>query len=176
MSKFNEILQRHHQMVAELERKKKEMAKEVQENLKEGFKDFFDLVPEAKSIVWTQYTPYFNDGDECIFRVNDYEVHETENPDYQYGDGGIKLEKPSNIYYVDQAKNPNGWGASAVKEWNETLERLGGKERLEQITEAKKLLDNIFNLPDDFFKDTFNNHVTVVATRNGFDVDDFDHD
>lgn len=32
---------------------------------------FFDSTPEIKSLQWTQYTPYFNDGEECIFSVND---------------------------------------------------------------------------------------------------------
>lgn len=35
------------------------------------------LVAEYKQpvrIYWYQYTPYFNDGDECRFRVNDLEV------------------------------------------------------------------------------------------------------
>src|SRR5688572_27883088 len=26
--------------------------------------------PEIQQISWTQYTPYFNDGDECTFGVN----------------------------------------------------------------------------------------------------------
>lgn len=26
------------------------------------------------NITWTQYTPYFNDGDECIFGVNDVRI------------------------------------------------------------------------------------------------------
>ena len=37
---------------------------------KETFKEFFDNNPGIKAVVWTQYTPYFNDGDECVFRVN----------------------------------------------------------------------------------------------------------
>jgi len=35
------------------------------------FPTFFGDHPEIKMIYWTQYTPYFNDGDECVFRIND---------------------------------------------------------------------------------------------------------
>lgn len=30
-----------------------------------------ELIPEGKMLVWSQYTPYFMDGDPCIFTVND---------------------------------------------------------------------------------------------------------
>lgn len=35
------------------------------------FTDFFDALPQIKTITWTMYTPYFNDGDTCVFRVNE---------------------------------------------------------------------------------------------------------
>lgn len=36
-----------------------------------GFKDIFGRYPDLKEISWTQYTPWFNDGDECVFGVNE---------------------------------------------------------------------------------------------------------
>ena len=30
----------------------------------------FDTFPEVKSVSWTQYTPYFNDGEECTFSAH----------------------------------------------------------------------------------------------------------
>lgn len=33
---------------------------------------FFDTHPEVTKIGWTQYTPYFNDGDACYFRVGNF--------------------------------------------------------------------------------------------------------
>jgi hypothetical protein len=38
---------------------------------KELMKNFFIEFPEVKCVGWTQYTPYFNDGDTCEFSVND---------------------------------------------------------------------------------------------------------
>lgn len=35
-------------------------------------KILFDNYPVLASFSWTQYTPYFNDGDSCVFTVNDY--------------------------------------------------------------------------------------------------------
>lgn len=48
-----------------------EMAKQGQTLLLEMFKKMFEDVPELASMRWRQYTPYFNDGDPCVFRVGD---------------------------------------------------------------------------------------------------------
>lgn len=45
-------------------------------DLHEEFQKAFDS--GVKAITWTQYTPYFNDGDVCEFSVGDYYV--TTNP------------------------------------------------------------------------------------------------
>lgn len=61
--------------------KYKEARKKIQEALVEGcrlareaFKEasteLFDKHPKLESFSWTQYTPYFNDGDECCFSVH----------------------------------------------------------------------------------------------------------
>jgi hypothetical protein len=36
-----------------------------------AFQDAFAKHPDARSFGWCQYTPYFNDGDECVFSVRD---------------------------------------------------------------------------------------------------------
>jgi hypothetical protein len=52
---------------AELQAELKQHAKGMIEQL---FRDMFDTLPEVKTATWTQYTPYFNDGDACVFGVN----------------------------------------------------------------------------------------------------------
>jgi len=42
--------------------------------LKEAFKEIFDKHPSIYSISWKQYTPYFNDGDPCYFRVGEWDI------------------------------------------------------------------------------------------------------
>ena len=60
---FNELTE----MKAAYDRKLKQ---EGEAAVKDAFKDLFDKYPEVTSVVWTQYTPYFNDGDACTFTVN----------------------------------------------------------------------------------------------------------
>lgn len=33
------------------------------------FKEYFDKNPGIYGIMWAQYTPYFNDGDPCVFSI-----------------------------------------------------------------------------------------------------------
>src|SRR5690349_7857045 len=64
---------------AELKKKRDEMEKEFQSLAGELFKEkasgLFEKYPTLKSFGWAQYTPYFNDGDECIFGVNDENIY-----------------------------------------------------------------------------------------------------
>lgn len=41
------------------------------EAIAEFFAEAFTVIPEAVAFTWNQYTPHFNDGEPCLFRVND---------------------------------------------------------------------------------------------------------
>lgn len=122
--------------------------------LKEAFKEIFEKYPQIKSIIWTQYTPYFNDGDSCVFGVNDFDVYiegtnptdqdeDDEEDDYDYGES---------IYYLKKSKDP-------VK-----------KEIAKAVEELEK------SLPSDVLESVFGDHCKVIATPKGFDVREFEHD
>lgn len=51
------------------EQTKKQMRRQVSEAFREAAQAVFAENPDLKSFGWDQYTPYFNDGDECVFRV-----------------------------------------------------------------------------------------------------------
>lgn len=59
----------------------------VRPALKEAFEDIRKLIPNLKAIRWHQYTPYFNDGDECVFGVHGayFSVGAVEGGDYDDG-------------------------------------------------------------------------------------------
>src|SRR5262245_41017142 len=73
---------------AKMEEMKKEMAQAGKEALAVEFKRLFEEWPEAQAIRWTQYTPYFNDGEPCVFSVNDAYV-KTGSEDGDYEDGFV---------------------------------------------------------------------------------------
>ena len=47
-----------------------QLQKTGEQFLAQNFKDLFERFPKLERISWSQYTPYFNDGDECTFRSN----------------------------------------------------------------------------------------------------------
>lgn len=66
----------------ELRKKRDDINKQLQEQAKtlflESAKSVFENHPDLKSFSWTQYTPYFNDGDTCEFSAH------TDDPYIQY--------------------------------------------------------------------------------------------
>ena len=45
--------------------------------------------PELMNVSWAQYTPYFNDGSECYFSVNDAYINGTD----EYGDDNSEYDE-----------------------------------------------------------------------------------
>lgn len=79
-------------IVRDYERIKKELFKSISDKLGGEFQQIFDRYPDLKSFGWAQYTPYFNDGDECVFGVhcdpdNIYINDELGYDLYEYTDG-----------------------------------------------------------------------------------------
>jgi len=79
-----------------LRKKMVELRKESRVAFSECVKGLFEENPNLVSFSWTQYTPYFNDGDECVFQASsgypeytyiDSEGKET-SYDENYGEGG----------------------------------------------------------------------------------------
>jgi hypothetical protein len=128
------------------------------------YKYIFEKYPTLESFGWTQYTPYFNDGDTCIFSVN---------TDY------ISV----NDEYVDEAKwssevNVINWG-----NWNRELKVYEG--RVEEpnpnydpvLTAASNEITNFLgNFDNDFYLSKFGDHASITVTKDGVDISDYDHD
>lgn len=116
------------------------------------FKQFFTDHPKVTGIGWTQYTPYFNDGDPCEFGVSDF---------YYTTKQGVDFEEVSSFYddeeehgfketYADAAR-----GEKAIKEAVSTLARA---------------------VDEDIFETAFGDHARIIATPFGFHVTEYSHD
>jgi len=66
----NDKFERLKQKKAEIQALRKQMQEESNKIFGELTKEFFDENPKLESFAWTQYTPYFNDGDTCEFQAN----------------------------------------------------------------------------------------------------------
>lgn len=139
-------------LTEKLEAAREAIQREGQEALKLAFKGVFDACPSLKAIRWPQYTSFWNDGDACEFYVRDFEVKFSDTPD----DGGDHEDGFEHV--------------SSLEQYNaEYMKTPEAKRAIEALRE-------IHNAPDDIFLFTFGDHVQVTATRDGFDVEEYDHE
>ena len=124
--------------------------------LTEALKTFFELHPYVSTVYFTQYTPHFNDGEECVFGV-----------------GGVHFSPAS-------WKNITGeyWGEEQegdlrdFKYFYGTDERIGPKARKSMKDFADLLQDEL----SDTLKETFGDHVFVRIHPGGIHVQTYNHD
>ena len=141
------------------EKQKKDLIKNVKKDLKSVLKELFSTIPEIKSIYWTQYSPYFNDGDECRFRIAEVVFYNFV-PDrpFRYAE------------QIDDDEYPEGsWAYSeySLKESNLPKE----------VIDFLSNFDTTINANREFIKEIFGDHSIVSFTINGIEVSEYtDHD
>lgn len=120
---------------------------------REEFSKFFEGHPDIKSIRWHQYTPYFNDGEECVFDVYPPDVFRYPSPKKEKSLDEFE-DEGDNIEDLDADTDDDGW------------EYFPG--------EVKSFWGSL----DDstIFQAVFGDHVRVTATREGFTIEEYDHD
>lgn len=131
---------------------------EAQALLKTAFKEFFATNPAIKAVIWNQYSPYFNDGDECVFSVNmpiftnaeDEDIEDCRWEDYEGDKEDIFV-----LSEYDDEIGGEGWNKNSIDE-------------ISAIIQSNEM-ENVFHV-------MFGNHARVVATIDGFDVEVLDHD
>ena len=138
---------------------------ELSSNIFEDFyKHIFQKYTDLKSFSWSQYTPYFNDGDPTFFIVNRDYI--SVNEDYV---------EDSNWYSENLVTN---WGT-----WNNDLKIYEGKVEevnpnynpvLRKVTLEISTFLGLFD--DDFYLSKFGDHANIRVTKDGVDISDYDHD
>lgn len=117
--------------------------------------DLFDKYPELDEFSWTQYTPYFNDGDECIFSVHS-----------DYPEGVVNGER------VDELTKSYGtWDSVNRKYIPKAESELTLEDRI-----GEDLTTLLGAVPTNTMKQMFGDHVKVTVNREGIVVEDYDHD
>jgi hypothetical protein len=152
-----EILEKINAELEAFKAKKADLTKQLQHDFPKLFTPLFEQSKRINSFGWQQYTPYFNDGDECIFRCNsDYlDINGVNEDDADNDDNANFVQKE--IWQGKRVPNPN-------YDANEA-------EIFEQI---KKILKAI---PDEFYKELFGDHVEVTVNRDGtIETEEYEHD
>jgi hypothetical protein len=159
---YKTLVEEHRKFQAEFEKK-------MQNSFNEIFTEFFEKVPEVKTIAWQQIIPYFNDGEECVFSrggislfLEELTHDEVSDVGGFWEDGGISLWVPGNY----------DWKGEQLREYNSLTEDEKTVRTLSSL-----LIEFLNEIPDDIFQQTFGSHARIVVTRNGVDVEEYvDHD
>lgn len=142
-------------LVKEMEAFKKEYQKKGQKILQTAFTQFFEENPKIKTITWSQYTPYFNDGDECLFSINEFYCSAKK----------LTTEDISDPYDLERYDEEETEEESTGGYTYDSPER-------KKVQAFEKMLSPL----EDVFKELFDDHVWVIATEDGFEVNEYSHD
>lgn len=132
-------------------------------------------VPGVAAFRWTQYTPYFNDGDACEFGFGyDHSVQldpavfgELDEDKFDQNEAGYGAE---GLWFgeYDLHTYPNGYS-------NPSLQEVNGVST-KKIEEALVNFGREHNFFINVVRANFGDHAQVIATKDGFSIDEYDHD
>ena len=145
-----EIIEKLQEKISSFEEMKNKLIVNLREDISLAFKEILKEAQTFETISWTQYTNYFNDGEECTFSAY------TDNL-YIDGEGepeSLKERIWSNGYKTNPDYNVHDG---------------------EIVNNFKNLLKSV---PEDFLKEIFGNHVQVTVKKDGtITIDTYnDHD
>ena len=174
---MNEFTQKMSDMDAVIEtfRVEKERLQNImKENLSVVFDSFFSAHPQVNTIHWTQYTPYFNDGDECVFSV--YDIYFDR---YVYGQEIQNGDDETTEYEMDRYGDDND-GNIETRRWNEKTRKYeelvhdGDVTLSSDITSLRELLGS--DEMEEILRQTFGGHSWVRVMKRGYDVSELEHE
>ena len=191
MSAFDNITKKIAEKNAEIDALKKAYMKELQSSFNEIIKLFFEECPKVQAVVWSQYTPYFNDGDECVFRINEphfivdgFDVDDLKDP-YEYEDDDVCKTLQYSSYqtleeilirYKNELAKPHvsdwakGYYPKYIAQLENQLEEFPGYDK--KISAFVKMLND----NEDVLQEVYGDHVAVYLTPEKVIIEDYSHD
>lgn len=137
---------------------KQQFQAQAQEKFKDYFVEFWGKNPTIKAVIWTQYAPYFNDGDPCTFNVYDAYFTNAEGDDLSDVSWGGEYDGENESIWCEYTfgrawhpPTPDGVDEKST----EQLSKLICSNEMESVMEMM-----------------FGSDSKVVATRGGFQVED----
>lgn len=127
------------------------------------FKELFLQTPELKAIKWVQYTPYFNDGDVCTFRVCNSVFTNAEGDD---------LENVHDYEYTGEKVNVWIYNSGYFDSHDMIHEYPN------HLRDRFKMVEKLLTSPDmkDILLASFGDHAEVTVTAETIKVSEYQHD
>ena len=183
MSKGNsDILEKILNEVENFKKRKEEWVKELRDEFPKLITPLLERSEYIENISWTQYTPYFNDGEECYFTasvdylyVNGADQGDSENDIYEKNKSFI-IKNEEDLLIDKEISEQMGWKFHSKK-----IGQYGYKMNMKYNEDEAKLLKDIkkvlLKIPSDFYKDLFGDHVKVTITKKGeISIEEYEHE
>lgn len=137
--------------------KRMELVEELRKEFPQLFSSLFNQSKRIESVGWTQYTPYFNDGEECEFSVHLKDLDEL-------------LINGKRLWDFDDEGDFISLRLGYPSEPNPNLDQF----EHDLLNDIHTVLNQI---TEDFYKDLFGDHCQVTIYKDGrIQVDEYEHD
>jgi hypothetical protein len=179
---------------AQIEKIRSKTASQNQSLLKQAVKSLFAANPNLESFSWTEYTPYWNDGDACTFSTNfgyglvvngedeDSQDIETLKERVQLLENrkAMSAKIARKIAQLSKDKKNNQWEIESLESKIHFLsEHKDGEEKTLSILEKMKtkieILEVLSSIEDEYYEEMFGEG-TVTVTRDGIEVSECEHE
>lgn len=201
----NDLLATYNDLMLKISALRAEAKTAASTILHEYTKSYFEKYGHVvEQIYWTQFTPWFNDGETCEFSVNEPSIVLTTDPDEdKYSEGSmfhtdIEGYEAGLALWAEFNANPEAFKDKKEYEhpgffhrWNpretyrpyyESEEKLRAyiaeansyPEGL--IVDTESLFAFIYSIDDKIMEELFGDHVLVRITANGIETEEYNHD
>lgn len=161
---FQEKLKTLSQKNSEISKIKSEIFQLSSGIFEEFYQYIFEKYPTLDSFGWTQYTPYFNDGETCVFYANTDYI--TVNGEYfEDAEWSHKVKVFDWGTYDRVSKTYVGRVEEDNPDYDAVLSEACGE-----------IVDFLNKFDNDFYLTKFGDHAEITVTRTGVDISDYDHD
>jgi hypothetical protein len=159
-----EVLKKYNDMKKKMSDMRTELTGACKDIFKDASQELFEAHPNLVAFGWTQYTPYFNDGDVCEF--------------------GVRSDSPFIVFTTSESKDldyDNEFSTYRYESrWDSTLKKSTPVDltpELEaELKTGKAVVAFLQMFDDDQFKMMFDDHAQVNVTKDGVEVEHYDHD
>jgi hypothetical protein len=158
----------------QVEIQKLENQKILSQFIKESSKDLFDKWPNLKSYMWRQYTPHFNDGDECVFKT-EFHPRPYLNDGYPYIDSLIMhLNEYSSEEVRRAVESPYSY-----EEQRWTYEHDGMLEckiLVDIMPDVQNTVNKLAEIDKEIYLVALGDHVEVTVSRDKIELSHCNHE
>lgn len=172
----------------QIEKIKSQLVKDSEKLFKMSCKEIFEKNPGFNSFAWTQYTPYWNDGDSCEFSAHTdylYINDEEEESDLYNVEKDFKELKQKEktiktlskeIEELKKKGKESGWEIEHAQNRIEKLNKLNLEDVEKRFNFLKDIADLLENIDQDTLETMFGDHAKVIVSADGIEVESYQHD